>query len=772
MDNYSVGLSWPTFFMSKDVDKEKSVENFKEYMSNKDLANYDIMKHFQRSLYECKRAEVELFINAVAIVVLRWCLVESDFASSILNDEELRKCRDLYKRKQFKSSKIKSLLAHVAMLDDFILTEISVDARKLYDLLFKDISVEIEKLRNEAFLKEFKPLVKVINEITSGVKKECYLSVRDHDEDISSEVIDYVKDNYNYNLSLYDSFNTAQSYINSSIYGNMQPLLRSLLLYDKAFWESKKDFNLISFIAFIQNVHGVKYVFKIVDYMMQEIKKHEWFNKFITKSLKIPVMCQDDIINKLVERSYDSAFGVLGQDFYEKTQEHAEYLVYPIRSSSCKSSIENIKVNICRGHAIFDKFIKTIFCDHIDAINVLFADIHNKFLLNSISNYKKSLTVAIILDKDVLGYVPSYNDIELLKLVDDDFMSDENVWNRLYLKCYLISCAVDEDTVHSYIYEVFYGLFKIIGEEFNIQTSMQNDKKLRNEKFNELSNVMLSYGLDIANSTCKNLYINALLDRKMALVDEVQKFPELEQLGDAIYGFALSELAFYNVNNAVRNDHFSKRSIYKEIESRETAEFQVKISKTLGLDNAYISTSVYSYKYDRGDSLEFDVKDDSNEAYLADTVEMIIAVVCKDFGLSAAISFAEKLISSTDENFGKILREADSVKRYQMTEVNRSYWEMCRPAEFSECSHYHTVHWRAVDKLLKTHIIGTDTKEKRDMITIPYRTNNFYKALMLNDSDVKNFDFIINPVFYDYLNNDIQFVIEKYKEMFNVELSE
>ena len=777
MDNYSVGLSWPTFFMPRNHKIDEVNEKFKEFaQENSQYNSSNLVGCFRRYDYDCTSDENELFKIVVFKVVFKWCLVESDFAITFLEEDEYIKCKDLYKRKQYSSMKFEKLVSiFISLLSYLASNEIiknDISHSLAGDLFRKDIMIEIEILRNEKFVIEFLPLIKVVNIIASGVKKECYLRTRNYSEVFNGEVIAFVKEKFNYDLSLYSEYGIMGKTFYNSFYKDIEKIFKFLLLNDKAFWESKEEFNVLSFLSIVHETHGVKHVLKIVDYIMIEAQKNEWYNEFIMKGLIIPTETRDSIMNGLIERSYDSAFGTFGEEFYDNIKELTGYMVYPIEKTCAnKCNLQEIRKAIDCGKILFDKFINAIYPNDIDKISNYFADFHNCILEDSTTNYRKELTIAKMFDKDVLGYVPNINDVELVKVLDESFINDENIWNRVYLKCYLVSCAVDEDKINHYLYEVFYGLFKIIDEVFNINTTMQKDMSLRNSKFDQLSKVMLGYDMNISESSYKNLYINALLDRKMAMIDEVEIFPELEQLGDAIYGFALSELIFYNPKGC-EDDILRKKWYNDKISSIEKAEFQVQISKELGFDKTYIGTSVHLYKYDN-DFDESNKYDHCSMSYLADSLEMIIAVVSREFGLSKAVEFAKKLISNLDEELGDELKESDASKCMLMSNVHICYWKTIHPGMFSEKDHDHYRHWYAIDKLLRTCIIGTNTVEKRQNITNSSTYDDFYKALAEEESNYHhNFNYTINPVYFDYLNNDIQYVIDKYKKMFNVELSE
>lgn len=166
-----------------------------------------------------------------------------------------------------------------------------------------------------------------------------------------------------------------------------------------------------------------------------------------------------------------------------------------------------------------------------------------------------------------------------------------------------------------------------------------------------MKNILKKYGVEISDKF-KNDYIISLLDRKVAVIEESERFPVLEQLGDAVYGFAVAEMMFYQPT------YYEPESIFKDYENYICASAQIEIAKKLGLDKLYISPLTLSYKYSNESCIDrvneiFVLRErvlsanDTKFKFLADSLEMVIGTICNDLGYQAAIDFTKHIVKET-----------------------------------------------------------------------------------------------------------------------------
>ena len=318
------------------------------------------------------------------------------------------------------------------------------------------------------------------------------------------------------------------------------------------------------------------------------------------------------------------------------------------------------------------------------------------------------------------------------------------------MRVYAVTKLSDEEDVQfSFIQRIFIDLIKTIEKNLGICTIHQLDTKERDEKYEKLKKNLKCFNIEISDSKKEN-YIISLLDRDTAVIEESVKFPALEQVGDAIYNFAVAEGLFYNPN--IKN-------MSKKFEDYKRAESQVLIAKKIGLNHLFIHNGLPA-KYIEFDTIFFDYetfKDEhlqtmNNEKYLADSLEMIIASIYFDKGLMVAIDFAKTLLKKTFPNdFPNEIRLSDENRLDES--ISEFYWMQILPAPHSNANINQVLMWDALNKMVLTISIGCEDKEKRKFITINYNNINIY-----GERDFYG----INWVFYKYLTNGLNSVLEKY----------
>ena len=304
------------------------------------------------------------------------------------------------------------------------------------------------------------------------------------------------------------------------------------------------------------------------------------------------------------------------------------------------------------------------------------------------------------------------------------------------------------------LFEVYYDLFQFIEENTGIKTSYQRNVDRRDEKYTELKSVLAQYGLNVSDKY-KSDYIISLLDRKVAIREESERFPILEQLGDAVYGLAVAEMLFYDYWLETDN-------IAQVFENYIGAKEQIKVAKKMGIDRLYLSAYSLPKKYERDILINPDNEIyilqqereqlENDKKYLADSLEMVIGTICKEFGYKTAIEFTKTLLRKTyPDSFQRELRWEDKLNNEN---VYSSYWTRIRPAPYSYLDAEQAVLWRAFDKFFKTYILETDDVETRRFITNSFGDNELYDNIGSNNE--------VNQVFYEYLHKGLECAVEKY----------
>jgi dsRNA-specific ribonuclease len=279
------------------------------------------------------------------------------------------------------------------------------------------------------------------------------------------------------------------------------------------------------------------------------------------------------------------------------------------------------------------------------------------------------------------------------------------------------------------MYEFLYEILKDLEIKYSFKSTYVLDVEYRNKNYQGLKEILSKRGFKIDDSF-KDLYIISLLDRKYATAKEASMFAELEQLGDAIYELAVDNILFYDKQMRFNLNHQSREELVK-------ADAQLIVSKKIGLDKLYISkfTNMINTKYDQSEFMEQSVTGGFSHHYLADSLEMVIGSIGKEFGIQKALDFATDIILEANPDLEKpeIFKNFDYIKINAMkSNFEEDYLEKIYPPLFCKDLYeleyyedYNTLSF-AIIKILKIVILGNDTIEKRKDIanTLNYLSND------------------------------------------------
>ena len=727
------GLVWsPLFNIS-----EKEKDEFKAHLKN-NFQNYTLSHFF----YDFSNSEITNNdeLDAIQYAILKFLITHTSFASDILNEEDYQKACDTFKRGQFNNGVLQSLI--VLFLNAHVYFSSSNKENNIKSLLYSDTNTHLVAIKEKRTDKEFAPLKKVIEKVASGVKPECYLNVfrQSYIDRLDENLNNYIIEKYKYN----------PEYVHSYLKNNSNKLFQLALLNDKNFWNDK-DFSVISFINLIAHYNSEKHAQKVIDYIFEELKKDSSINTLIENNLEIGISGLDNL--KLFYQNIVLNNGASTE------------LLFPL------FDVKDSKEKFENGKVVFESFLYDYVYPHCK-------DVVKERLSK---NIKEGIYYNIfdLLNFNVLGRnITAYeNELTALKIFCPDFFKDENLWNRVYLKAHTLSLSVPENKINESLFNCFYNLCEFLNQDLSIETAIQLDTQSRKQGYRMLHNILNSYG--VCTSTFKSEdYIAALMDRKSATLKEAERFSVLEQLGDAIYGFAVAEMMFYNpYYDDYENYHKNEINVNKRFESFTKAEAQVEIAKKLRIDKMYISASSVLCKYDYqclnhcDYEFTFTDKKPPKEKYLADSLEMILGAVCLDKGYKTAINLAKKLVRSTykDDFPEEVHFTYENYKNFSLedTFIERDYWIRILPSPFSYLDEennqftesYRKIMWESLSKLLLCVLVGTDTKKKRE-----YISNSSYNN-ELNKLDKKDhWDYgQVSLLFYCYLQSGLDTAIEIYK---------
>lgn len=757
-----VGLDWLTFFNLQE-EKNKIIEQIKKAQTQ----SYDwdqYASHFI-SISEINRHD-ETYKQACRNIALKFCLDDTTFAKDILAEQDYEKSLTLIERKQFNSKLLKDLLDKFCY---FLLVIRQAQDKSLGNLLKLDIIRETNEIRERTAEESFMPLKKQIEKIAAGVKGICYLVAdspqkygiyRLIDQGLNVDLNKYLKEKYSYdfnhihcigNMSLLVLFANREEQLNH--------IMQIALFGDSKFWECHNSFNVINFVDIICKYNDLRHAEKVLDYIFNEIQKQEVGKQIIKQSLPLNFLNRQKFIDGLEERTHRFTFERFNDEFNLESVS-TESLCYPF------AHVDNAEDKIRQGKEIADELLREIYPeDYVKIANLIKEEIENPSLvfadkgmvkvsdsLTEIRNIK--WTIRSIFDYPTFGYHTDILDRVAVEVYCPEYFSANNIWNRFYLKSfYMFEIAKDKKLIFANLFEIYYDLFQFIEKKTGIRTAYQRNIEGRDNAFTQLKNILKSYDVDISEDY-KEDYIIALLDRKVAIREESERFPILEQLGDAVYGLAVAELLFFNPN---------EMDIAKSYNDFICAQAQINVAKKIGVDKLYLSSHSLPRKYERDILIDADNESytmsqereqfSNKQKYIADSLEMIIGVICNDCGYEKALAFSKSILRNTySRRFNSELHWGDN----HDADIDTDYWQRILPSPYSHFDDYQRTLWQAFDKFYKAFVLGTEEKQTRNYIAYNLGDNRLY------DDYSSHCVYEVNRVFYEYLHHGLKNAISKY----------
>ena len=760
-------LLWSSFFNLDDVRKKELVAQIKDITSqnfSEQVVHYIDIKGL--------KPHDECYAKACEVAVLEYCLTGSHFARDFMSDEDYDKVLNQFKRKQYSSNLSKDLLAKFT----YLLRKVTYDNRYAQDyshshyhaeqlslLLRQTIGQICGALWEEKTIKSFGELRKAMEIIASGVKNDCYFAaekgISHRNIIVADELNDFLVKQYEYNLNKFNWWEIEQC----------EKEYKRALLDSEEFWNAHENFKIFTFLDSIYKLNGVKHAQKVLTHMFDNIKNDTIGAKLIENNLSLLFLDKQSLFERVTLGTFNMLF-MRFESMYDLARIRHEVLCYPFVGA------QGIRKRIAEGKQIFDSFFNTVYAEESSRLISFF----NEQLDGKGEPYHLSygFTVRDLFVRFSFRFwdiIRGEHEAEYkaMEVYCADYFSTDNLWNRIYLIAYAtLSLAGDKERCYACLAEIFSELFNIVELKFGLKTSFQRDTVGRDKAYGELKQLLETYDLSI-NDQFKQDYIISLLDRKVANMEEIARFPALEQLGDAVYGFAVAEMMFY------QPEEMEEDSILKYFAQYITAEKQVEIAQMLGLDNLYISSLSLLYKYTRDtlvnpDTEKFHLKEEitnykTKYKYLADSLEMVIGTVCMDCGYQAAINFTKSIVKKCfpDVFKGEIRWEnRDEVNKSSM-EIDGDYWIRIKPSPlvnrdqfnfYCSIDHLETM-WDAFNKFMLAYSLGTEDVEKRDFITHRYSHRETGDELYGKRALGR---YQINYAMYDYLHCGLAYAVDKY----------
>jgi len=739
------GLFWPSLFsVPSEKEKKQLLKWIQEHhidYTSQGLANEMLeLSGMGHSEY---RADDPCMQAACEHVALKFMLCDSDLAKDLLSEEELAKATEVYTRKQYNSKLLQKLL------HDFL--NVLIEQRKknnLGNLFTIAIIDELRKVQEDEIDRTYGALKKAIEKVASGVKSNCYYEAErlffDLMKPLNDSLNQFLLTKLGYNFNQANERHAGNGM--STLFRNYEQkvsnsILQLALVNDTDFWANHENFGVVTFINEIAKLNDARHAEKVLAFIAENLQKMPHMQLVFEHHFPLWMSKYDELVESLEDQAFRFAFNRL-ESYCDLSVIKSVPLCYPM--SKAEPAFFEM------GERVWKHFIRNYNYpnDYETVEEYLNAEV-NRFITKETHEHND---IAVILDAAPFRYSADNEDKRLFAAYHPDCFSFENIWKRVYLKAYAVTLLSDDEQMQfSYLQRIFVDLIKAIERRIGICTVHQLDTSTREKHFEELKQILGTYGIN-ATEEHKNDYIISLLDRDTALIEEAEAFPVLEQIGDAIYGLAVAELLFYDPDT---------ENMAEKLEHLTRAEAQVAISKKQGFDKLYLQIGLPA-KYVEYDTLFYDIEtfneeklqELNQEKYLADSLEMILGAVYRDAGIEQAINLAKKLLLKT---FPKQLHDEvrPTEENKHNKDIDMDYWSRILPAPCSVMTDELRTLWNALDKVILIASLGTDDKGKRR-----YITNSFGNTAIYGE----NHSYRVAWAFHDYLNNGLLSVLEKYGE--------
>lgn len=748
------GLCWPVIFNFDKKEADRVLSRAREMNSgNTGIDSFYtlVCAEYGDKEFPCPeefKLRDDALEQACYIATLKFCLEDTTFASDVLTEEEYQKALNLFERGQYNSALLKNLAAKSEAL------HYGEGAQGLLlKLLQAPVGRIAEELREEIVVKSLKELKAVVDGITSGVKSECYLAAVNptgyhyYVERLNSfdgELAKFIDEKYGYR------FNERGYYYDYDV--RSYEVLKRALFNDEKFWAEHKQFDIFVFVNAVKDYNDVSRAQKLLTAILDKIAAHPVGAELLKKRMPLAYVFEEGFVKFLNKRTENSISKYFNGE-YDISGVNANWLVYPLKGT------QNGEKLIAEGKEISDRFFSALYGAEADKVKEflrkqLESGAHVKVAARDDVIVMGDLTVTDMFEDCTFGGGWDRNSKEAVKIYCPGYFLADNVLKRFYLKAYALKKALKTDSkCFTALFEHFYNIFRYVECQTGLQNAHQLDAEGRNGAYEKLCAILGKYAVKPSDK-CKRLYVAALLDRKVATGEEAKLFPELEQLGDAVYNLAVAEMLYYDPGM-----HDTKDDFGKDFEDHIRAEAQIKICTAIGLDKLYLSvaSTCGKYSFDLFDGAEdFNEinsygNDESSDRFYADSLEMVIGAICKDCGYRAAINFSKAVIKNSYPGFNEEVRWTGDTSAAPYW-----FWRVMYPGRFSslreevDLSKLH----RSFDKFFLAYNLGTESAQTRKFITYNHGSGEVYGEG--NGRDV------VGVVFYEYLHYGLEAAVEKF----------
>ena len=331
---------------------------------------------------------------------------------------------------------------------------------------------------------------------------------------------------------------------------------------------------------------------------------------------------------------------------YVETNEKTFPLTYPLVTKTHADIESTMQI----GKSVFNEFIQFVYEEKADSFLTLFNQPNLQIReFKTFGGYSKTelfMRNSYEMNRNVVNY-PTIK--EIINILQMDFYSEENMLKRMYLYIAFLK-QTSSSNIDEILMNHFNFYIQIIEQKFGISPKRNNLVNNYDDKKIKLQSIMKKFDIDVIKS---DDYYISMLDREIATIDQIDRFPVLEQVGDAIYEFIIMESLLYNLDVYDSNEMTNRKN------NLVKAETQVILAKSIELDQCYISNKLlrdkikiesFEKSFEYIDKDEEPFKEDNSESYLADSLEMIIGSIYFQEGIKKAVEFTKKVIENIFPN--------------------------------------------------------------------------------------------------------------------------
>lgn len=560
----------------------------------------------------------------------------------LLNDDEIKQLFVLVKRNDYKGKIITKLFSKVyiflekhyyQMDDSTFLPRHAFD--RIYQRLAYNFSASYENLLQNQVYKKYKMLYEFLNNINPIFSLEDFM--------LMNKVISYQIEQMNeVNRIGLERFLETKGIKNS---GNIQWTIESYRLgngdilaeiFDDLKLTKESEIGLFSAIVnYLDQKKHSDMSNLLVDITLTKFIQTYKIAGIIDKPLVFYSSKHRDLLAKSIVNEIVKLNG-------EKDEEK-KLILYPIFQDK-HESYSHI------GKSIFNAFIRNLFGEDTQEFLKVFdnpdAIIRDYEEYENLTKYEqRSRNYYDLLRSLWRGSLKS----ETLLLLEPNFYDDVFAKERFYVTIGVMQYL--KKPVENILFDSLTQLFQLVAHRYNLKLNDAFFIDDRSEKEQNLINLLNKYGIKPTN---KEDYFASIIDNEVATIEQMDRFPVIEQTGDAIYELCISDLLLRDLD-IEHSGHFSN----KEIEFVK-APFQVEIAEKIGLASCYIHNKFLEdkFKMDYFDKVITDAMDTSNhydkKTYLADALEMLIGSIYFDQGIEVAMNFTRSILIQNNDYLKKL----------------------------------------------------------------------------------------------------------------------